>query len=139
MNQDKSKKSKDEGRGYMGRFVTAGIFLASLSLCSLRLAAQDVTSGVNQDVTPMAQTPVYRVNVVSRSVEAVNYRHRNGSTKIDFRGTSLMPDGSGEAKVDSKAGRLQINAEFKNVRNANYYGPEYLTYVLWGGTSGESG
>ena len=82
-------------------------------------------------VTPMDQTPVYRVNVVSRSVQAVNYRHRNGSTKIDFRGTSLMPDGSGEAKVDSKAGRLQINAEFKDVRNANYYGPEYLTYVLW--------
>ena len=79
----------------------------------------------------MDQTPVYRVNVVSRSVEAVNYRHRNGSTKIDFRGTSLMPDGSGEAKVDSKAGRLEIKAEFKNVRNANYYGPEYLTYVLW--------
>jgi outer membrane protein OmpA-like peptidoglycan-associated protein len=64
-------------------------------------------------------------------VQAVNYRHRNGSTKIDFQGTSLMPDGSGEAKVDSKAGRLEINAEFKNVRNANYYGPEYLTYVLW--------
>jgi outer membrane protein OmpA-like peptidoglycan-associated protein len=24
-----------------------------------------------------------------------------------------------------------VDAEFKNVRNANYYGPEYLTYVLW--------
>ncbi len=115
----------------MRRFVIAGLFLASLSLCSFRLAAQDATPNGTPDVTPMAQTPVYRVNVVSRSVEAVNYRHRNGSTKIDFRGTSLMPDGSGEAKVDSKAGRLQINAEFKNVRNANYYGPEYLTYVLW--------
>jgi outer membrane protein OmpA-like peptidoglycan-associated protein len=79
----------------------------------------------------MDKTPVYRVNVVSRSVEAVNYRHRNGSTKIDFKGTALMPDGSGEAKVDSKAGRLEVDAEFKNLRNANYYGPEYLTYVLW--------
>jgi len=64
-------------------------------------------------------------------VQAVNYRHRNGSTKVDFRGTSLMPDGAGEAKVDSKAGRIEINAEFKNIRDANYYGPEYLTYVLW--------
>lgn len=108
----------------MRRFV----LVASLSLCTFGLAAQDYQSG---DVTPMDKTPVYRVNVVSRTVEAVSYRHRNGSTKINFRGTDLMLDGSGEAKVDSKAGRLEINAEFKNVRNANYYGPEYLTYVLW--------
>ncbi len=104
------------------------IIIAGLSLCSLAVVAQDVQPG---DVTPMQNTPVYRVNVVARSVQAVNYRHRNGSTKIDFRGTSLMPDGGGEAKVDSKAGRLEITAEFQNVRNANYYGPEYLTYVLW--------
>ena len=106
-------------------------FVLVLSLCTLgtfTMAAQDATQ---IDVTPMAQTPVYRINVVSRSVQAVNYRHRNGSTKIDFRGTSLMPDGSGFAKVDSKAGRTAIDAEFKDVRNANYYGPEYLTYVLW--------
>src|SRR6266568_5104727 len=104
------------------------VIVVGLSLWTLALAAQDVQPG---DVTPMQKTPVYRVNVVARSVQAVNYRHRSGSTKIDFRGTSLMPDGGGEAKVDSKAGRLEITAEFQNVRNANYYGPEYLTYVLW--------
>lgn len=106
----------------MRRFV----LIAGLSLGSLTLAAQDA-----YQVTPMESTPVYRINVVSRSVEAVNYRHRNGSTKIDFRGTALMPDGSGEAKIDSKAGRLEINAEFKDLRDSIYYGPEYLTYVLW--------
>src|ERR1700674_4765595 len=108
----------------MRRFV----LIAGVSLFTLALAAQDARQG---DLTPMEKTPVYRINVVARSVEAVNYRHRNGSTKIDFRGTSLMPDGTGEAKVNSKAGRLEVDAEFKNVRNANYYGPEYLTYVLW--------
>ena len=96
--------------------------------CTLAATAQEGQAGY---VTPMDRTPVYRVNVVSRTVEAISYRHRNGATKIDFQGTSLMQDGSGEAKVDSKAGRLEIKAEFKNVRNANYYGPEYLTYVLW--------
>lgn len=104
------------------------VLIAALSLFALALVAQDDRQG---DVTPMEKTPVYRINVVSRSVEAVNYRHRNGSTKIDFRGTRLMPDGTGEAKVNSKAGRLEVDAEFKNVRNASYYGPEYLTYVLW--------
>jgi outer membrane protein OmpA-like peptidoglycan-associated protein len=104
------------------------VIFVGLSLCTLAAVAQDTPQS---DVTPMDKTPVYRINVVSRSVDAVNYRHRNGSTKIDFRGTSLMADATGEAKVDSKAGRLEINAEFKNIRDSVYYGPEYLTYVLW--------
>jgi outer membrane protein OmpA-like peptidoglycan-associated protein len=108
----------------MRRFV----LVAGFSLCTMLMAAQQAQQS---DVTPMEKTPVYRINVVARTVQAVNYRHRNGSTKIDFRGTSLMPDGGGMAKVDSKAGRLEIAAEFKNVRDANYFGPEYLTYVLW--------
>lgn len=123
----------------MRRIVLTSVLL----LCSFAWAAQDTQPATTQDtqagasqegqpvVTPMQQTPVYRVNVVARSVEAVNYRHRNGATKIDFQGTSLMPDSSGEAKVDNKSGRTSIDAEFHNVRNANYYGPQYLTYVLW--------
>jgi outer membrane protein OmpA-like peptidoglycan-associated protein len=102
--------------------------VAGFSLLTLTLFAQDAQQ---VSVTPMDKTPVYRINVVARTVDAVNYRHRNGSTKIDFQGTSIMPDGSGVAKVDSKAGRLEIDAQFNNVRNANYYGAEYLTYVLW--------
>ncbi len=107
--------------------------IVALSIWALAVVAQDVPhEDVPQgNVTSMEKTPVYRINVVSRSVEAVNYRHRNGSTRIDFHGTSLMPDASGQAKVDSKAGRLEVDAEFKNMRNANYFGPEYLTYVLW--------
>jgi len=104
------------------------VLVLGFSLCTMLLAAQEVQQS---DVTPMEKTPVYRINVVARTVQAVNYRHRDGSTKVDFRGTSLMPDGSGEAKVNSKAGRLEIDAEFKHVRDANYFGPEYLTYVLW--------
>ena len=104
------------------------VLVVGFSLCTMLLAAQETQ---DNNLTPMEKTPVYRVTVVARSVDAVNYRHRNGSTKVNFRGTSLMPDGVGEAKVDSKSGRLDIDAEFKNVRDANYYGPEYLTYVLW--------
>ncbi len=113
-----------EGRGWMRKVALAACFV----VCTLAVAAQDAQTG---NVKTMEGTLVYRITVVSRSVEAVNYRDHNGSTKIDFRGTSLMPDAYGEAKVDSKTGRLEINAEFKGVRNASYYGPEYLTYVLW--------
>jgi outer membrane protein OmpA-like peptidoglycan-associated protein len=89
-------------------------------------AQQDTTA-----VEPMDQTPVFRVNVVSRTTKAVNYRHRGGSTTVDFKGTSLMPEARGKAKVDSKAGRLEINAELSEVQPAGKFGVEYLTFVLW--------
>jgi hypothetical protein len=56
------------------------------------------------------------VNVVSRSVQAVNYEHRSGSSKLDFAGTDLMPSANGEAKVNSKRGSVEIEAEFGNCR-----------------------
>src|SRR5579862_349645 len=90
------------------------------------------TTGLSStsQVEPMAQTPVYRVNVVERTVKAVDYRHRS-SSKIDFRGTDLDPQGGGEAKVESKSGRIQIDASFDHLPPAKSFGPEYLTYVLW--------
>ena len=84
-----------------------------------------------QNVEPMEKTPVFRVNVVSRSTKAVDYRHRGGSTKVDLRGTDLMPRASGEAKVESKSGRLEINTKLTGMEPANKFGLEFLTYVLW--------
>jgi len=71
------------------------------------------------------------VNVVSRNVQAVNYRHRSGATKLDFAGTDLMPSAHGEAKVNSKRGSIEIEAEFGNLQEPTTFGNEYLTYVLW--------
>ncbi len=103
--------------------------LTSVSLMLLAAglwAQQDSTA-----VEPMDQTPVFRVNVVSRTTKAVNYRHRGGSTTVDFKGTDLMPGITGKAKVDSKAGRLVINAEFSRMEPARRFRSEYLTYVFW--------
>jgi len=75
--------------------------------------------------------PVYRVTVVERTMKAVNYRHRGGATKVDFRGTALLPKARGEAKVESKQGYIEIEVEFDDLRAATQYGSEYLTYVLW--------
>ena len=36
----------------------------------------------------MSPTPIFRVTVISRSVQAVNYEHRSGATKLDFAGTT---------------------------------------------------
>src|SRR5438874_12902907 len=82
-------------------------------------------------VEPMEKTPVFTANVVSRTTKAVDYRHRGGSTKVDLRGTELMPGATGEARVESRTGRLEINAKLSGMQPANKFGLEYLTYVLW--------
>ena len=74
--------------------------------------------------------PLYKIQVVGRDIPAINYFHRSGSTKIGFEGTSLLPQGKGEASVSSK-GQTFIDARFQGMVPANSFGPEYLTYVLW--------
>src|SRR5260221_5132652 len=76
-------------------------------------------------------TPTYRINVVSRTTRAVSYRHRSGATKINFKGTDLMPAAAGEAKVESKRGALEVEVEFSGLDRPTSFGNEYLTYVLW--------
>jgi len=75
--------------------------------------------------------PIYRVTVVSRSLPAVNYEHRGGPTMIDFQGTVLLPKAKGTATVESKRGRIVIDAKFEHLEPPTRYGREYLTYVLW--------
>jgi outer membrane protein OmpA-like peptidoglycan-associated protein len=102
--------------------------LAVLTFIPAFLIAQDPNTA---PIEPMNETPVFRVKVISRSTKAVNYRHRGGSTRVDFQGTSLMPEAKGKAKVDSKAGRLVISADFDKIGPAQKYGAQYLTFVLW--------
>ncbi|HLV87821.1 MAG TPA: OmpA family protein [Candidatus Sulfotelmatobacter sp.] len=78
-----------------------------------------------------SQMPVFRVNVYERTARAVNYRNRGGSTAVDFKGTDLMPEISGRAKVEGKAGRLVIDAELNHMEPPTRLGGQYLTYVLW--------
>jgi outer membrane protein OmpA-like peptidoglycan-associated protein len=47
-----------------------------------------------------------------------------------------MPDARGEAIVNSKQGRIEIQARMERLTPATQFGPEYLTYVLWAITPG---
>jgi len=82
-------------------------------------------------VEHMNSTPTFRVTVISRSVQAVNYKHRSGSSKVDFAGTDLMPSANGVAEVNSHRGSIVIEAEFGDLQKPTTFGNEYLTYVLW--------
>lgn len=80
---------------------------------------------------PTDNTPVYRIQVVGREIPAINYMLHKGETKINFSGTSLLPNVKGDASVKTLPGRTEIHANFEDLAPANSFGPEYLTYVLW--------
>jgi outer membrane protein OmpA-like peptidoglycan-associated protein len=120
------------------KMVTGRLLLVTL-LCA------GVTAVYGQEMSPTAHpqqqqpimpvetdnnVPLYRIQVVGRDIPAINYWHRSGSTKIGFAGTSLLPQGKGEASVTSK-GQSFIDAKFEGFVPANSFGVEYLTYVLW--------
>jgi outer membrane protein OmpA-like peptidoglycan-associated protein len=96
--------------------------------------ADQSSSRYAQGTTTLASgetVPVFKVQVVSRTLEAINYRHLGGQTKVDMTGTTLMPQAKGDAHVDSRHGRVVISAKFDKIGSPSQFGPEYLTYVLW--------
>jgi outer membrane protein OmpA-like peptidoglycan-associated protein len=100
---------------------------SALGLSALSQASAQTTIAVEST----GPTPMYRVVVTSRTVEAVNYRHRSGASEVGFAGTALLPSAEGTAKVRSKRGTLEVEAEFGNLQSPTTFGGEYLTYVLW--------
>jgi outer membrane protein OmpA-like peptidoglycan-associated protein len=102
----------------------------AITLSSLTAFAQ-TNSQTTGNVEHMSKTPTFRVTVISRSVQAVNYKHRSGSSKLDFAGTNLMPSANGVAEINSKRGSIAIDAEFGDLQKPTTFGNEYLTYVLW--------
>jgi outer membrane protein OmpA-like peptidoglycan-associated protein len=109
--------------------VKTKLFLAAGMALSLSAFAQ--TNLQTANVERLNPTPVFRVNVTSRNVQAINYKHRGGATKLDFAGTDLMPMANGQAKVESKKGYIEIEVEFGNLQKPTTFGNEYLTYILW--------
>ncbi len=110
---------------------------AFLTVCGFVAAqaplAQNPSLQVNENAARMAagSAPIYRVTVTERTAKAVNYQNRSGATKVDFRGTELLANARGEAKVESKQGYIEIEVEFDGLQPASKQGSEYLTYVLW--------
>ena len=102
-----------------------GVWIVALVLSCAAAAQQQATPA-----QPGNQS-IYNVTVVGKTVTAVSYQHRSGSTMIGFQGTPLLPRAKGSAKVDSKQGSIVVSASFKNMAPAQKFGKEYLTYVLW--------
>jgi outer membrane protein OmpA-like peptidoglycan-associated protein len=110
--------------------LKTSLLLAVGLTLSLSAFAQ-TNSQTTLTVEPMSPMPTFHVTVISRSVQAVNYKHRSGASKLDFAGTDLMPSANGQAKVESKKGYTEIEVEFSNLQKPTTFGNEYLTYILW--------
>jgi outer membrane protein OmpA-like peptidoglycan-associated protein len=80
---------------------------------------------------PATTAGTTNANAVSHTTKAMNYRRAGGAAKISFQGTKLMPTASGEAKVELKNNRMEIEAKFDRLDDATKFGLEYLTYVFW--------
>ena len=60
----------------------------------------------NQQNQQNPNSPIFRVQVVSRTITAVSYRNRSGWTRVDFQGTALAPKAEGRADVNSWKGYI---------------------------------
>jgi outer membrane protein OmpA-like peptidoglycan-associated protein len=126
----KEQKRRDSARKNV---AVSTLFLCWLciSLLAASVAAQDQTAA--QEQPGQGNQAVPASDVITKSVAAVGYLVGGGSTKVDLKGTDLMPPASGQAKVEikSKAGKTNVDAEVKALKRPSSFGSEFLTYVLW--------
>ena len=78
-----------------------------------------------------ASTPSYKVSIALGKTKAFSYKYLAGPATVGFRGTVLLPQAEGKAKVKSHEGRSTIHATFEHLQPAVRFGPEYMTYILW--------
>jgi outer membrane protein OmpA-like peptidoglycan-associated protein len=107
---------------------------AGLLLLGSVLVCAQAPSPVQKGVTPPpngGNEPIFHVEVTSRSIAAVNYHNRQGTTHINFVGTALLPAARAQADVSANTGATRINVHFDHLSNPAKFGHEYLTYVLW--------
>ena len=86
---------------------------------------------VAQAPPPNQSVPIYRVTVVQRALQAVNFERHSGPTEVDLKGTVLLPKAEGRAIVEVKNGYTRIDLNLKRLEPPTQFGTEFLTYVLW--------
>src|SRR5579885_2246698 len=110
----------------LSKFSLAAFLLVVCALLATSSVRAQERNPTQKTATEPAgdSVPVFHVTVVSRTINAVNYHHRTGITKIGFRGTQLMPEAKGDASVESRMGSTKVDTSVEHLRPASSYGPE---------------
>ncbi len=113
------------------KIITA--ILAPAAILAICMSPALGAAAAQKAAAPAPSTPAVTANSsgTSHTTKAVNYRHASGSVKIAFQATDLLKGALGEAKVESKNNRMEIEAKFERMDDATKFGLQYLTYVLW--------
>src|SRR5262249_49754648 len=88
--------------------------LAALALALMGLLGLAAARASSQTTTPTA-------GPVSRTTKAINYRRSGTTLRIPFHGTDLMQQAGGEAKVENKGNRVEIEAKFEGLEEATKF------------------
>jgi outer membrane protein OmpA-like peptidoglycan-associated protein len=71
-------------------------------------------------------------SLTNRTITAIGYQLGAGSTMVDLKGTGLIGQAEGQAKVEAKRGGVTtVTAEMSGLTPPTRLGTEFLTYVLW--------
>jgi hypothetical protein len=70
------------------------------------------------------------IQMIAETTQAVDYR-KGATTAVDLKGTSLMPEFTGKAKIISKRALTDIHVDVEHLQPAKSLDLAYLTYVLW--------
>lgn len=77
------------------------------------------------ELTGLQETPTqFTLNVLTAS-------YGGGSMAVRFEPTDRLPKSSGEARVERKLGRTEIEIELDEMKPAWEFGGDFNTYVLW--------
>ena len=107
--------------------------MACALLCLASLALWAVAAPQDQPEQSNRQTQEIPASaIVTKSVQAVGFEVGR-ATRVDFKGTELMPDARGQARIEirSGAGTTSVNAQTRGLKPPSSIGTEFLTYVLW--------
>lgn len=99
------------------------VMFTAAPLLSLCLSASTASAQVQHEAAASS--------VISKSVKVIGYTVGGGATEVDLKGTELMPQASGRAKVEAKKGITNIQAQVMGLAQPGKLGTEFLTYVLW--------
>ena len=104
-----------------------------LLILSILLAWISVMSAFAHGQAAQQDQAVPDSALITRKVSAVGYEVGSGGTKVNLKGTELMSEAGGEAKVEikSKAGTASIEVNAKGLKQPSNLGAEFLTYVVW--------